>query len=155
MITLALKNRLLQQEETPPYDILLLADPSKEMVDRYLINGICLIWEHDQEIIGVAVLKELDEKKAEIMNIAVLSEYQGRGIGKKILMETISKAKEYGFIELFIGTGNSSINQLALYQKCGFRISSIERDFFTKNYREPIIENSIPCVDMIRLSQKL
>lgn len=54
--------------------------------------------------------------------------------------------------ELMIGTGNSSINQLALYQKCGFRVIGVERDFFINNYDEPIFENGIQCVDMIRLS---
>ena len=56
---------------------------------------------------------------------------------------------------LEVGTGNSSISQLALYQKCGFRIVSIDRDFFKKSYREKIVENEIECTDMIRLSMDL
>lgn len=40
----------------------------------------------------------------------------------------------------------------ALYQKCGFRIVGIDRDFFTDHYPEPIYENGIWCRDMIRLS---
>ena len=54
-----------------------------------------------------------------------------------------------------IGTGNSSLNQLMFYQKSGFRMKEIWVDFFTKNYEEPIEENGIPCLDMVRLYKAL
>ena len=63
-------------------------------------------------------------------------------------------AKKLGTMNLEVGTGNSSFSQLALYQKCGFRISHIQSDFFT-SYAEPIIENGIHCVDMVYLRAKL
>ncbi len=48
----------------------------------------------------------------------------------ELVMDTIKvdKTKRYKTIE--IGTGNSSIGQLALYQKCGFRIIGVDMDFF-------------------------
>lgn len=54
-----------------------------------------------------------------------------------------------------IGTGNSSIAPLILCQKCGFRITGIDRDFFIRHYSEEIFENGIQCKDMIRLSKDL
>ncbi len=60
-----------------------------------------------------------------------------------------------GYKTLEVCTGNSSIGQLALYQKCGFRMSGIERDFFIKHYHEPIFENGIQCRDRVRLTQEL
>ncbi|MCA9766887.1 MAG: hypothetical protein KC455_10775 [Carnobacterium sp.] len=54
-----------------------------------------------------------------------------------------------------LGTGNSSIGQLALYQKYHFRIIGIDTNFFTKYYTSNIFENGIQCMDMIRLSQDL
>ena len=65
------------------------------------------------------------------------------------------KSKASGYKTIEVGTGNSSIGQLALYQKCGFRITSIDRDFFIRNYEDDIFENGIWCRDMIRLSQDL
>lgn len=59
-----------------------------------------------------------------------------------------------GFETVEIGTGNSSIDQLAFYQKCGFRIAAIDPDFFIRHYPEPIFENGIQCRDMIRLEYK-
>ncbi len=78
-----------------------------------------------------------------------------KGIGKKLLRHAVETAKGYGMSKLEVGTGNSSVSQLALYQKCGFRIFSIDFDYFSKHYEEEIIENGIVCRDMIRLAMEL
>ena len=77
------------------------------------------------------------------------------GIGKKLILYSIEKAREEKAKIIEIGTGNSSINQLLLYQRCGFRITGIDRDFFVSHYKEEIYENGIQCRDMIRLSLDL
>ena len=41
------------------------------------------------------------------------------------------------------------------YQKAGFRITGVIPNFFKDNYDEEIIENGIPCRDMIRLTLEL
>ena len=70
-------------------------------------------------------------------------------------MNAIEVAKSKGFKTIEVGTGNSSIEQLALYQKCGFRITGVDLDFFIRHYSEEIYENGIQCRDMIRLSKDL
>lgn len=91
----------------------------------------------------------------EIMNLAVDEFHQGKGLSTLLLKHGIQIAAEKGFNAIEIGTGNSSLNQLALYQKVGFRITGIDHDFFIKNYEEPIFENGIQCRDMVRLSMHL
>ncbi|MCG7343176.1 GNAT family N-acetyltransferase [Sporosarcina sp. ACRSL] len=146
-----MKIRKLQHDETPPNDLLLLADPSRELVDAYIAEGECYVAEENGERIGVFVVVALDANTIEIKNIAVREDRQGQGIGKKLLQSAITVAKENGYRTVEIGTGNSSIGQLSLYQKCGFRISSVIKDFFTDYYDEVIMENGIQCIDMIRL----
>jgi len=107
------------------------------------------------ETIGVVVLKAIHPETVEIVNIAVREDFQGKGIGKKLIQYAIDKAKDQKAKTLVIGTGNSSIYQLLLYQKCGFRITGIERDYFTREYDQEIYENGIQCRDMIRLSMEL
>nr|WP_254110721.1 GNAT family N-acetyltransferase [Bacillus pumilus] len=133
-------------------DLLLLADPSKEKVLAYVQSGSCYAAFHAQEVIGVYVLSSLSQHSVEIMNVAVKESWQGKGIGKQLIRHAIAEAKATGFHTIEIGTGNSSIQQLALYQKCGFRLTSIDHDFFLKHYDEPIYENGIQCMDMVRLS---
>ncbi|WP_342490974.1 GNAT family N-acetyltransferase [Bacillus sp. FSL R5-0422] len=144
--------RPLSHDESLPMDLLLLADPSKEKVLTYVQSGSCYAAFHEEDVIGVYLLTPLSQHTVEIMNVAVKESWQGKGIGKQLIHHAIAEAKVAGFQSIEIGTGNSSIQQLALYQKCGFRIASIDHDFFLKHYDEPIYENGIQCMDMVRLS---
>lgn len=150
-----MKIRRWNGHEPLPMDLLLLADPSRELVEEYVQRGQCYLAEEDGEVIGVYVLLPTRPQTVEIVNVAVADAHQGRGIGKQLVKHAIQTAKAQGYKTVEIGTGNSSIGQLALYQKCGFRITGIDRDFFIRHYAEPIFENGIPCRDMIRLSQEI
>ncbi|MNE70929.1 putative N-acetyltransferase YvbK [compost metagenome] len=147
--------RQLNVNEQPPMELLLLADPSRKIVEEYTSRGQCFIAEVDNSIIGVYVLLQTRPETVELVNIAVDENHQGKGIGKQLVNHAIQNAKQLGFKTIEIGTGNSSIGQLALYQKCGFRITGVDRDFFIRHYDEEIFENGIQVVDMIRLSQDL
>ena len=142
-------------KEAIPKSLLLLADPSERQIDAYVQRGLTYVAKQEDDIIGVYVILETRPKTMEIMNIAVVEHMQGKGIGKRLLKHAIEAAKEYGVSKLEVGTGNSSVSQLALYQKCGFRIFSIDFDYFSKHYEEEIIENGIVCRDMIRLAMEL
>ena len=146
--------RKLSKHEAIPYD-LLLADESKAMVDRYAKDGEIYVLEKKSQIMALYVLQIVDEQKAEIKNIAVENRYQGRGIGTFLLREASSRAKARGFTSLLIGTANGSIKQLCLYQKEGFEITSIKKNFFVDHYSDPIFENGILCKHMIMLEKQL
>ncbi|WP_117160983.1 GNAT family N-acetyltransferase [Paraliobacillus sp. X-1268] len=147
--------RKLNKGEKLPIELLLLADPSIEIVEEYVNRGECFVAESEQQIVGVYVLLPKRPKTVELVNVAVIEKKQARGIGKQLVMHALKIAKTKGYKTIEIGTGNSGIGQLALYQKCGFRIIGVDRDFFVKHYHEEIVENGIPCKDMIRLSQDL
>lgn len=137
--------------DSPPMDLLLLADPSRKLIERYLQKGQCFIAKMEGEVVGVYVLHPTNSTTIELINIAVAEGVQGKGIGKQLTLHAIENAESQGYRVMEVGTGNSSIGQLALYQKCGFRITEVECDFFVKNYSEKIMENGIQCRDMIRL----
>ena len=147
--------RKLARQEQPPMELLLLADPSQQLVEQYLKRGECYVAETDGAVIGVYVLLPTRPDTAEIVNVAVHELYQGQGIGKRLVNHAIQTAKAQGCRTVEIGTGNSGVGQLALYQKCGFRITGVDRDFFLRHYDEPIYENGIQVVDMVRLSQDI
>ena len=146
----------LQPADDIPYDLLLEADPSKSRIESYLKDGICRIARIDSECVGVYVLTlDKDAGQAEIMNISVPGQYQGMGVGKCLVIDAIQTASKYEVTTLLVGTGNSSISQLAFYQKCGFRITGVDIDYFIRNYDEKIEEDGIWCRDMIRLSMNI
>jgi Acetyltransferases len=150
-----LQIRKLNSNEKPPLDLLLLADPSQKLVEEYLRRGYCFIGSLNDQIIGVYVLLPTRPDTVELVNVAVDERHQGKGNGKRLVKHAIHIAAEMGFKTIEVGTGNSGVGQLALYQKCGFRITGVDRDFFVRHYDEEIFENGIQVLDMIRLSQDL
>ena len=150
-----METRLLKKNEQAPLELLLTADPSATLIKGYLDRGHCYIAEIDNQAAGVYVLVETSDDTAELINIAGDGKHQGKGIGKALVKDAIQKSKDLGFKTIEVGTGNSSIDQLALYQKCGFRITGVDKDFFIRHYEVEIFENGIQCIDMVRLSKEL
>ena len=138
-----------------PLELLLLADPSKEAIAKYLKKGDCFVAYGGNRIIGVYIMIPRSRGVLEIMNVAVAEDSQNKGVGKSLVLNAIKRARKEGAKKLLVGTGNSSLGQLAFYQKCGFRISKIKKDYFIKNYKKPIYENGIQCKDMIMLELAL
>ncbi|MCA0147304.1 GNAT family N-acetyltransferase [Rossellomorea vietnamensis] len=147
--------RKRNKDEELPMELLLLADPSETIVKDYTTRGECFVAELEKKIVGVYVLLPTRPETIELVNVAVTEELHGRGIGKQLVMDAVKVAREKGYKTIEVGTGNSGVGQLALYQKCGFRIVGVDLDFFVRHYPEEIYENGIQCRDMVRLSQDL
>ncbi|WGG44513.1 GNAT family N-acetyltransferase [Rossellomorea sp. DA94] len=147
--------RKRNKDEELPMELLLLADPSETIVKDYTTRGECFVAELEKKIVGVYVLLPTRPETIELVNVAVAELLHGRGIGKQLVMDAVKVAKGKGYKTIEVGTGNSGVGQLALYQKCGFRIVGVDLDFFVRHYPEEIYENGIQCRDMIRLTQDL
>lgn len=138
-----------------PYELLLDADPSKELVDKYLASSEIFIANHQSKTIGVYVLYPVNAERIEIKNIAVAENYQGKGIGKLMLKDASQRAKQNNYKEIIIATSNASIDVLYLYQKAGFEITTILKNFIIDNYPEPLFDHGIQCKHMIVLLKKI
>jgi ribosomal protein S18 acetylase RimI-like enzyme len=143
-----------QTNDTIPTDLLLLSDPSEEIINEYIHSCAKFTAKINNKIVGALLLLKTRPRTMEIMNISVYEEYQNKGIGKQLINSAIEYAKENKVCTLEIGTGNPGLIQMMLYQKCGFRIVGIEFDYFKKNHKEKIFENGIECRDMIRMKME-
>lgn len=141
----------IEQDRERFLDLLLLADPSLELAQGYLAEGRLFVLFEQGEAYGVVHLIPQTATVMEVKNIAVKAEAQGRGYGKRLLQHGLDFCQQQGYEKVLVGTGNSSINNLAFYQKAGFRFLSIRRNFFTDHYDEPIFEHGIQCRDLILL----
>ncbi len=140
--------------EMAPLSLLLTADPSPEHIGKYLQSGTVFVGAEDEgTILAVAVL-EWHGTVAELKNIAVVEERQGTGLGRQMLAHVLAHAAEAGANRLEVGTGNSSFQELAFYQRNGFRIAGVVPGFFD-SYQPAIVENGIACRDMVRLAINL
>ena len=145
----------LEKDKQLPYDLLLLADPSKDLIDEYLKSSNIYVARHNDEILGIVVLFPLTRETVEIKNVAVKKEFQGQGLGSFLIENAVQVALLNRQKSVCIGTANSSIGQLYLYQKLGFEITDIRRNFFIDNYAEPIYENGIQAKHMLILKRQL
>ena len=147
--------RQLGISENIPYQLLLLADETKEAIDKYIFESEIFIIENNGEIIALYALKAINSEQIEIKNIAVKADFQGRGIGSFLLENAFERAKKSGFQSLLIGTGDASLRQLALYQRQGFKKYDVVKNFFIDNYPEVIYENGLQLKDMIILKKQI
>ncbi|QLQ82241.1 hypothetical protein HG537_0G04960 [Torulaspora globosa] len=142
---------LFKEATREHYDLLLDADPSKEAVSKYLQRSFCFEARRNIDLVGVLILLPTRPETVEIVNIAVSEAFQQQGIGTQLLEFALKWASENNYRIVEIGTGSTSFGQLYLYQKCGFRIVGVDSDFFIRNYKEPIFENKLRLLDMVRL----
>lgn len=145
----------LNENESIPYELLLLADPSIDLINEYLKYSDVFVAKQNEKIIGVIVVLPLTAETAEIKNIAVDPEFQGKGIGSFLIVQVVQIALFNNQKNICISTANSSIGQLYLYQKLGFEITEIKRNFFLENYIDPIYENSIQAKHKVILKKIL
>jgi N-acetylglutamate synthase-like GNAT family acetyltransferase len=135
-------------------DLLLEADPSEESISSYLSDSWCYAALDNGRILAACVVKAQNSNLAEIVNVSVYPEYQGKLIGSELLVFALSQLSKKGISRAELGTGTFGY-QLTYYQRLGFRVDSVVKDYFLLNYPDPIFENGIQHQDMLRLYKQL
>jgi uncharacterized glyoxalase superfamily protein PhnB/GNAT superfamily N-acetyltransferase len=136
-----------------PMDLLLLADPSEDRINSYLPNSRCFVASDDGVVVGACVVQPLGAGVYGLMSIAVDPAHQRSGHGTALLKWIIEFFREASADQIEVGTGAFGY-QLAFYQRHGFRVTAIDRDFFVKNYPKPVFDGGIQLFDMLRLTLK-
>jgi len=134
-----------------PMELLLLADPSEEKIRSYLPESKCFVASSKGAVVGACVVRPRGPGAHELMNISIQPVHQKSGYGTALLKWVVDFYCKSGARQIEVGTGTFGY-QLAFYQRQGFRVTSIDHDFFVKNYPEPIFEDGIRLVDMLRLT---
>ena len=92
------------------------------------------------------IVARMGADELHINNVAVRESYRRRGVGHalldKILAEGMRRGVRCAFLEL--RAGNSAA--LALYQKCGFRVTSRRN----KYYSEPLEDALVMIIELVR-----
>jgi GNAT superfamily N-acetyltransferase len=133
-------------------DLLLLADESESMIDKYLPHGD-LFALFDDDLKSVCVVMPIDSETCELKNIATYEKYQGKGYGRALIRFIVNYYKN-DFGSMLVGTGETPAI-LSFYEGCGFVQSHRIKNFFTDNYDHPMFDGDIQLVDMIYLKKVL
>ena len=133
-------------------DLLLEADPSKDMINDYLKDGELFVLTYNDKIACVAVVTKVDYNTVELKNIATKEEYRGQGYGKKMLKYLADNYKQK-YNKMLVGT---SENNIPFYVKQGFdKYEKTIKNYFVDNYDEEIIDGDVHCIDMYYYSKDL
>ncbi len=129
--------------------VLLQAEESRPALLWSLENLVDAVYRMDDgdSLVGAATVK-WREDPCEIMELAIVPERHGQGLGRQLMAWLIVEARGRRKKTLLVGTANSSIGNIAFYQKCGLRMDHVRRDYF-RYYRRPVYENGIQIRDML------
>ena len=126
-----------------PYELLLLADPSRELIDTYLATSQVAIYQLDNgDVGGVIVWQKQTDCQFELLNLAVAEAFQGQGIASQLIHFLIQQLQaESPKFKLLVKTGETSRAAIATYKKAGFKQVGEINNYFIEHYPEPIYEN--------------
>ncbi len=129
--------------------ILLQAEESEPALRWSLANLVDAVYrmDDDDDVVGAASVRWRGDP-CEIMELAIAPRRQGQGLGKQLVRWLLDEARRREKGVMLVGTANSSIANIAFYQKCGFRMDTVRQDYF-RYYREPHYENGIQIRDML------
>jgi GNAT superfamily N-acetyltransferase len=137
--------------------LLELADEA-EPLQRYLQDGVLYALEGETgEPLAAVLVVDTGDRAAELKAVAVAEPAQGTGVGTRVVNEVLAQLRAGGYTRAIVGTSNAGVRQLAFYQRLGFRLSHIERDFFNaeRGYPPNIVWQGLPERDMVWMDQDL
>lgn len=101
-------------------------------------DTIYLVVEKDGEIVAYCgLLQALDE--ADITNVAVKKESRGQGIAFAMLKELMRLGEEKGINAFTLEVRKSNEAALALYEKLGFEVAGIRKNFYDLPKEDAVI----------------
>ncbi|WP_424402418.1 ribosomal protein S18-alanine N-acetyltransferase [Pasteurella sp. PK-2025] len=94
--------------------------------DRY-VN--LKVMQEEQQLVAFAICQTvLDE--ATLFNLAVDPAYQGKGIGKTLLVHVVETLKEKGILTLWLEVRESNLVAKTLYEQVGFNEVDIRKNYY-------------------------
>jgi putative acetyltransferase len=84
-------------------------------------RGIFLVTDVDGQLVGTGAIRQLEEKVCELKRLFLLLEYQGQGLGYRMVMELLQTARELGYEKIQLETAPVHLKRATtLYKRMGF-----------------------------------
>ncbi len=133
-------------------DMLLEADPSENMIRKYLSDSDVYALKKEDEIICIAVILPISKKVLELKNIVTKEKYRNKGYAK-ILLKSLCGNYKQKYDTMLVGTTE---NNIPFYVKQGFdKYEKTIKNYFIDNYDKEIIDGDLHCMHMYYYSKNL
>lgn len=76
----------------------------------------------DNRVVGGGAIRRYDDDNMELKRVFVHTEYQGRGIGSRLVVLLMEWAVELGYNRMVLETGELLAESCAVYRKLGFQV---------------------------------
>lgn len=97
--------------------------------DCLRVHYSCWVMELEGELVGYGVLSAA-AGEAHILNVAVHPAFQGKGLGRQMMLFLLDAAHEHGADTVFLEVRPSNRNALHLYDNMGFNQVGLRRDYY-------------------------
>ena len=126
-------------------NLLLEADPEEDVVKGYLDKGDMFVGTVNSVPVAEIVITKVNSDECELKNIATLPEARGNGYAQELIKYVFNEYK--GKYKKMIG--GTTENMIPYYVLNGFtRYHHTVKNFFVDNYKEPIYDGTLHCIDM-------
>jgi GNAT superfamily N-acetyltransferase len=134
-----------------------LAEDSESQLESAIDDGTMYVADDGDKAIGVVLVLDHGERERELRYVAIAESHQRKGLGKAMLAAVRAAEQGRGAARLLVGTSCADTGNLDFYQRCGYRLLSIERDYFTpaRGYPSDFVLNGLPAVDMVWMDLQL
>ena len=134
-----------------------LAEDSESQLESAIDEGTMYVAEDGDVPIGVVLVLDHGERERELRYVAIAESHQRKGLGRAMLADVREAEASRGAARLVVGTSCADTGNLDFYQRCGYRLLSIERDDFTpaRGYPPDFVLNGLPAVDMVWMDLQL
>lgn len=148
-----MKIQQIRRDKDEYMDMLLMADPQKDVVESYLDRSEMFALVNGGDVCTICVVELLKNRKCELKNIVTREGDRGKGFAKYLIRHV---CEHYGnqCDTMYAGTGNRK-KTLEFLEKCGFINSHIVANYYPEHYREPIYEGEVRLTDKIYLKKQL
>lgn len=100
------------------HDREVLGDPQKYILAP---GGRIIVAEDAGRVVGCCGLMPVEPGVFEVAKMAVDEQYQGRGLGRKVLARTMEEGRALGAKKLYLETNHRLENAIHLYEALGFK----------------------------------
>ncbi len=133
-------------------DMFLEADPSENMIRRYLSDSDVYALKMEDKIICIAVILPISKKVLELKNIITKEKYRNKGYAK-ILLKSLCGNYKQKYNKMLVGTTE---NNIPFYVKQGFdKYEKTIKNYFIDNYDKEIWDGKLKCTDIYYYSKNL
>ncbi|MBS3991004.1 MAG: ribosomal protein S18-alanine N-acetyltransferase [Erysipelothrix sp.] len=92
---------------------------------------------HEEESIGFITWIE-SEDNADLLNIAISSDYSNQGYGSVLLSTWLSSLKSQGIKHCFLEVKASNVHAIEFYKKHGFIINRIRKGYYQATQEDAV-----------------